>query len=493
MPIPIILPKFGFTLESCEILGWYVKPGDEVREGDPLADVETDKVNMDVESTADGTVFHLMYDVGDDVPVTEVIAFLLAPGEEAPADWQPPPQKHLNKKDAAPAAPPPVLPAQEQPAPTPAPPEPSPQPSQSSNNGDILISPVARRMAEENNLDLTTITGTGPRGRITKGDVEAALKQPAPAAAPTAPANGGGKVQLAYGKVPATPAARRIAAERGVDLTTVTGSGPGGRIQGDDVRAAQSAAPAPAPAAAQVPPVTPQPALLAAAPAAETEVIPLKGMRKRIAQRMQESFRDAPHIFFDATVDMRGILALRKRIKAQDAKLSVTSVVVKACAWTLMQHPLMNATFDGESIALYNTANIGVAVALENGLIVPVIQGADKLSLRQIQAQLTDLAGRARDGKIMPDEMQGGTFTVSNLGMFGVDRFTAIVNPPQVGIVAVGRTVEQFVPDESGAPVLCPQMNITVSADHRVVDGAQVAQFIGDLRAVLEDPMLLSW
>ncbi|MEL6270442.1 MAG: dihydrolipoamide acetyltransferase family protein [Chloroflexota bacterium] len=216
-------------------------------------------------------------------------------------------------------------------------------------------------------------------------------------------------------------------------------------------------------------------------------------MRKRIAQRMQESFRDAPHIFFDATVDMRGILALRQRIKAQDEKLSVTSVIVKACAWTLMQHPMMNATFDGQSITVWDAAHVGVAVALDNGLIVPVVHNADKLSLRQIQQQITDLAGRARDGKLTPDDMQGGTFTVSNLGMFGVDRFTAIVNPPQVAIVAVGRTVEQFVPDENGNPVLVPQMNITVSADHRVVDGAQVGQFIGDLRRVLEDPMLLAW
>jgi pyruvate dehydrogenase E2 component (dihydrolipoamide acetyltransferase) len=346
-------------------------------------------------------------------------------------------------------------------------------------------------MAEENNIDLTTITGTGPRGRITKGDVEAAMSQPAPTAPTT---NGGGKVELAYGKVPASPAARRVAAELGVDLTTVTGSGPGGRIQGDDVRAAAQSAPAAAaaPAAAQAPSQPAQPAAPAAAPA-ETEVVPLKGMRKRIAQRMQASFRDAPHIFFDATVDMRGIRALRQRIKAQDAKLSVTSVIVKACAWTLMQHPMMNATFDGENITLWNTANVGVAVALENGLIVPVVRSAETLSLRQIQQQVTDLAGRARDGKLTPDDMQGGTFSVSNLGMFGVDRFTAIVNPPQVGIVAVGRTVEQFVPDDNGEPVLRPQMNITVSADHRVVDGAQVAQFIGDLRDVLEDPMLLAW
>ncbi|MEM6527471.1 MAG: 2-oxo acid dehydrogenase subunit E2 [Chloroflexota bacterium] len=443
----------------------------------PLADVETDKVNMEVEATSDGTVFHLMYDVGDDVPVTEVIAFLLAPGEAEPTDWTPPPQVHLNKSDSAPApaAPPPADPAPSAPAPT-------------NGSGDVAASPVARRIADEHNVDLSGVSGSGPKGRITRKDVEAAMVSPAPV--------NGGPVKLAHGKVPATPAARRIAGELGVDITTITGSGPDGRIQGDDVRAA-AARPSPAPQQATLKPPTPE-QIRKADPtypfaASEPEVIPLKGMRKRIAERMQASFRDAPHIFFDATVDMRGILALRQRIKAQDEKLSVTSVIVKACAWTLMQHPMMNATFDGQSITVWDAAHVGVAVALDNGLIVPVVHNADKLPLRQIQQQITDVAGRARDGKLMPDDMQGGTFTVSNLGMFGVDRFTAIVNPPQVAIVAVGRTVEQFVPDENGNPVLVPQMSITVSADHRVVDGAQVGQFIGDLHRVLEDPMLLVW
>ncbi|MEL7235556.1 MAG: E3 binding domain-containing protein, partial [Chloroflexota bacterium] len=179
MPVPIILPKFGFTLESCEILDWLVKPGDEVREGDPLADVETDKVNMEVEATADGTVFHLMYDVGDDVPVTEVIAFLLAPGEAEPTDWSPPPQVHLNKSDSAPApaAPPPSVPANPAPA----------APAPTNGSGDVAASPVARRIADEHNVDLSGVSGSGPKGRITKQDVEAVMTQPAPA-------NGGGPV-----------------------------------------------------------------------------------------------------------------------------------------------------------------------------------------------------------------------------------------------------------------------------------------------------------
>jgi pyruvate dehydrogenase E2 component (dihydrolipoamide acetyltransferase) len=400
--------------------------------------------------------------------------FLLAPDEDEPDNWSPPPQVHLNKSDSAP------VPA--------APPEPAPQSVSAPQNGDITASPVARRIATEHNVDLSGISGTGPKGRITKQDVETAMAQPIPA-------NGGGAVKLAYGKVPATPAARRIATELDIDITAVTGTGPNGRIQGDDVRAA-AAKPKSAP---QVTLKQPTPQQIRAVdptyPFAQTEpeVIPLKGMRKRIAERMQASFRDTPHIFFDASVDMRGIEGLRSRLKAQDQKLSVTSVVIKACAWALMQHPMMNTTFDGENITVWDAAHVGVAVALDNGLIVPVVHNADKLSLRQIQARVADVAKRARDGKLTPDDMQGGTFTVSNLGMFGVDRFTAIVNPPQVGIIAVGRTEERFIPDENRNPVLVPHMNITVSADHRVVDGAQVAQFIGDLRKVLEDPMLLAW
>lgn len=460
MPIPIILPKFGFTLESCEMLEWLVAAGDVVREGDPLAEVETDKVNMEVEATADGTVFHLLYDVGDDVPVTEVIAFLLAPGENPPDDWQPPAKKHLNADDAPPA--------------TPAPNDTKAEPERD----PVTATPVARRVADENNVDLAGIIGTGPRGRVVKEDVQAALAADKPRT------NGKGSPVLAHGKVPATPAARRLAAEMDIELKIITGSGPNGRIQGVDVQRAFEAAAAPA-EKAEAAPVT--------SASSPPDGEPLRGMRRRIAERMQQSFRDVPHVFFDATIDMREILSLRETIKAREESLSVTAIIAKACAHTLMQHPAMNSTFDGERVTAWNSANVGVAVALEDGLIVPVIHHADTLPLRAVQSRLTGIVARARAGKLTPDDVSGGTFTVSNLGMYGVDRFTAIINPPQVGIVAVGRTVEQFVPDENSAPVLRPQMTLTVSADHRVVDGAGVAQFLRDLKATLEDPTLMLW
>ncbi len=463
MPVPIIMPKFGFTLESCQIIAWMAQVGDTVREGDPIAEVETDKVNMEVEATADGTIAALLYNEGDDVPVTEVIAYLALPDEDVSPDWQPPESSRTKPKPAAEAP-------QEEKAP--------PTSVASADSKDAVpATPVAKRIAAEHNIDLSGVTGSGGGGKITKQDVEALVST----------STNGAHRELATGKVAATPAARRIAAELKVDLSTVPGTGPNGRIQGGDVRAA-----AEAPKEAQPAPVE----RTAAAPvdgATEPKVVPLRGLRKRIATRLQQSYQDAPHIYFEAAIDMRGILSLREQLKAAAKKVSVTTILVKACAQVLTSHPYMNTTFDGENISLWPDANIGVAVALDNGLIVPVVHAANRQSLRDIDESVALLAEKARAGQITPDELQGGTFTISNLGMYGVDRFTAIINPPQVSILAVGRTVEQFVPDADGNPVLRPLMNITVSADHRVVDGAQVALFLNDLRAVLEEPALMLW
>ena len=205
---------------------------------------------------------------------------------------------------------------------------------------------------------------------------------------------------------------------------------------------------------------------------AAPRIVKLEGMRKTIATRLQKSFQTAPHIFFDAQVDTAGIDALRAKLKARNEKLSVTAVLVKACAWALQRHPWLNATIDGETISLWPTVNVGVAVALENGLIVPVVHGADSLPMSAIQPKVDDLAARARTNKLTLPELADGTFTISNLGMYGVDRFTAIINPPQVAILAVGRTQRLFVPDEHDQPTLKSFMQMTLSADHRVIYGA---------------------
>jgi pyruvate dehydrogenase E2 component (dihydrolipoamide acetyltransferase) len=465
MPVEIILPKFGFTLETSTIVQWLKHDGDTVRAGDPICEVTTDKVNMEVEAPEAGTLYGLKYDEGAEVPVTEVICYLLRPGEAKPEFAAPQPVSQT----AAPAPAEPLAPV---------PP---------------ATTPVARRMAEAAKVDLSQLQGSGPSGKIMRRDVESAL------AAKEPPANDSGKVR-------ATPAARHLAEQVGINLAGVQGTGPNGRIQGNDVRAALQGAqtvrvkvPGHDPhATMQLPRATPieeVPAhnVPAMASGDVPKVIKLTGMRRTIATRLQKSAQDAPHIFFDAQIDASGIESLRQRVKERKDRLSVTTILVKACTWALQKNPWLNATFSNDEIALWSTMNIGMAVALEEGLVVPVIHHTERLTLKDIQTAVDELAERARTNTLHVNDVIDGTFTISNLGMFGVDRFTAIINPPQVAILAVGRTIQQFVPDSDGKPVLRSTINLTLSADHRVVDGAIAARFLADLRTVLEEPALLAW
>ncbi len=432
MPIPIILPKFGFTLETAEIIQWLKKDGDSVRSGEPICEVTTDKVNMEVEAPESGILIRPLFEAGATVKVTEIIAYLLRPGEIKPSD--------LSEKEPF---------------------------------NTFLASPVAQRVAEATNVDLTQVKGTGPNNRITRHDVESAVGQPS-------------------GKMRATPAARHLAKESGLDLKSIAGSGPQGRIQATDMQSVvdrniQKNMPI------EPPPAPPVEIYEATEPSDGPRIIKMEGMRRTIAHRLQHSFQNAPHIFFDAQIDTTGIDGLRQTLKGRKEKLSVTALVVKACAGVLMRHPWLNATLDGEEIALWPTANIGIAVALDAGLLVPVIHHAERLSMQTIQLSVDDVAKRARENTLKVNDMVDGTFTISNLGMYGVDRFTAIINPPQVAILAVGRTQQLFVPDAHRQPVLRSFMTVTLSADHRVVDGAHAANFLQDLRTVLEEPALLAW
>jgi pyruvate dehydrogenase E2 component (dihydrolipoamide acetyltransferase) len=315
------------------------------------------------------------------------------------------------------------------------------------------VSPLAKRVAAAQNIDLGAVVGTGPDGRILRRDVEIQpTEQP--------------------GKVRATPAARRLAREQQLDLSLLNGSGPKGRVQAADVFAQ---------------------AVQPASGANGAQQIPLAGIRQRIAQRVQQSYQTAPHIFVEMPVDMSQIEAQRQTIKAEGDALSLTAVLVMACAWALQRHPKLNATLADDTTTLHRAAHIGIAVALDEGLIVPVLHDAQALSLAAIQSRSSDLITRARAGRLQPAEVAGGTFTISNLGMFGVSRFTAIINPPQVAILAVGRINKQFVPDEHEQPVLRPLMNLVLSVDHRVIDGADAARFLDDLRRVLEQPLRLLW
>jgi pyruvate dehydrogenase E2 component (dihydrolipoamide acetyltransferase) len=471
MPIPIILPKFGFTLESSTIVQWLKSEGDAVRAGDPICEVTTDKVNMEIEAPEAGTLYGLRYPAGADVPVTEVVCYLARPGEAIPVA-APTPSATATTIEARQS----LL---------------SPAPASET----AMVTPLAKRVADKERIDLNGMSGTGPNGRIMRRDVEIEISARQQITSPD-------HLTDPYGKVRATPAARHAAAQAGIALVDVRGTGPQGRVQAADVQLAVSqrrSLPA-APVQLTANTDTHLPAMPAIAPTPAValtpdgpQIVKLTGMRRTIATRLQKSHQDAPHIFIEMQVEMSAIEALRHKLKARHEKLSVTAILVRACAATLLRHKYVNATLQGDEISLWPHANIGVAVALDEGLIVPVIHHADELSLSATQAKLDELSGRARTNTLHISDMVDGTFTISNLGMYGVDRFTAIINPPQVAILAVGRIIKQFLPDDEGQPVLKSTMNLVLSADHRVIDGATAAQFLADLKRNLEEPALMLW
>jgi pyruvate dehydrogenase E2 component (dihydrolipoamide acetyltransferase) len=434
MPKPVIMPKLGFTQDSSEIVRWLKQAGEAVEQGDPIVEVTTDKVNMEVEAPSTGILDGIRYEAGAIVPVTEVIAFIRAPDEPpltAPS---------VSSADSSTLSP-------------------------TGAASEARATPIAAKLAQEKGIDLNLVHGTGPGGRITKSDVQAFGATEAP---------------TTLNKVRAVPAARRLARELGIDLATVQGSGPRGRVQSADVRTAEARQ-------AKLSPST-------ITPSNVLKTIPLTGMRLTIATRMQKSAQEAPHITFDADVDVTAAQDLRSRINAllnpDQPRVSLTAVIVKACAWALQRHPLVNSRLQGQEILLLKDVNIGVAVALEEGLIVPVIKAADQKGLTKIAVDIAQAAERARQGRLQMDDLTGGTFTVSNLGMFGVDRFTAIINPPETAIIAIGQVTNRLVPDAQGQPIVRPMLTATLSADHRVVDGAEAARFLSDVRRALEHPEL---
>jgi pyruvate dehydrogenase E2 component (dihydrolipoamide acetyltransferase) len=423
------MPKFGFTQEEAQLVRWIKHAGESVEQGEPIAEVTTDKINMEVEAPASGVLADVSVREGDTIPVTSLIAYIFAPGEPLPAPG----------------------PAQAQ-----APLE-ATQPR---------ITPIAARLAAEQGVDVERIPGSGPRGRVMRRDVETYL------------AGNGDKVR-------ATPAARRAARESGLNLAKVAGSGPQGRIQASDVLAAQAT-------------VATQPAAPSTAPSAPRRaptIIPLAGIRKTIATRMQQSARDAPHITLAMDLETSAAEALRARanqgLTEGQPRISLTAILTRTAAWALRRHPWLNSRLEGENILLLPNINIGIAVALDDGLIVPVVREADQKGVVQLAAEIADLSERARSGALSPDDVAEGTFTISNLGMFGVDRFTAILNPPQAAILAVGRVSKRVIPNEADQPVVRPMLTVTLSADHRIVDGVVAARFLADLREGFERPETL--
>lgn len=444
MAKPIIMPRFGMTQEEATIVRWLVKEGDRVEYDDPIAEVTTDKVNMEVPAPSDGFVGGFQFEEGDTVPVTQVIAFVLEEGEEAP--------------DEAPNAVEPEVPPAENISAA----------STQTVSPTVSASPVAHRMAAIEGIDLSEIQGSELEGRITRKDVEQFMSTRQ-------------TVQPQSGKLRATPAARRLARERGISLQHIGGSGPRGRVQETDVRTAQSISATAAVNFTAQPMVTSSPVR-----------VPLEGLRKTIAERMQRSAVEAPHITFTIQVEMSRLESLREAVNEhapdEDARVSMTALLAKITAWALRRHPYLNAYMQDDHILLLPNINIGIAVAIPDGLIVPVVRDADLKGLYDIASEVRKLSNKARTGSLTPDDVVDGTFTISNLGMFGVDSFTAIINPPQVAILAIGRTEQRLVPDEAGKPVSKPMMSMTLSADHRALDGVIAARFLDDLRSGFEEP-----
>ena len=469
MPREIYLVKVGMSMTEGMVAEWFIPDGGSVKKGELVYALETEKVNLDVDAEYDGTVKHLV-DVGVMLKPGDVVGYIFEAGEDIPSD--------LGGASAAPVAEAAAA-TEEEAAPEPAAATPAAAASQPSTGSDgrIKSSPAARRLARELGVDYTQVAGTGPGGRIVEADVQAAAD-----AGTAAGAGAAAPAAVAAADVKASPLAKRLAAEKGVDLTRVRGTGPGGRIVQADIEAAAGGAAAPAAAAAKP-----------AGPSAG-ERIPVRGMRKTIASRMHHSLQESAQLTMDMEAMMDDAVKVRNSLveewAADGVKPTYTDFVIKAAAKALELHPLMNSQFSGDEILLLEEINVGMAVALPEGLVVPVVRNADQLSVKELARETSRLAIAARDGSLGLDDYAGGTFTVTALGMYGVDSFTPIINEPQSGILGVNRIYDGLEWD-GDKPVKTKKMNLSLTWDHRTLDGAPAAEFLVEVRNLLEAPWRL--
>jgi pyruvate dehydrogenase E2 component (dihydrolipoamide acetyltransferase) len=477
------MPKMGDTMEEGKILNWLKHEGDTVAKGEALAEIETEKVNIEVEAFAGGVLRKILVPAGETVAVGAPIALTGAADEPLPADAGGQPAGETTP--AAPSAAPEPG-GQVDAAPAVVAPEPVAQPA---------AQPVAQQrpisLEDREYQEHTDVVGTGAANGAT-GAARGVNGYSAPVqtimhAAQAAQTPSGGRVFI-------SPIARHIAAEHNLDYTRIRGTGPNGRIIRDDVEAALTQQPAAqAPVAPQAP-VTPAAPVPAAAAGEEVRVVPLSQMRKTIAKRLQQSMQTAPHFYITVAIDATRLGELRHSVNEYAAglpepmKVSVNDLIVKGVALALVHMPQVNVSFDGERLLYKQHINVGIAVALEQGLIVPVIRDADKRGLLDIAKESRRLAEAARAGKLKPEEFQGGTFSISNLGMYDVEEFTAVINPPESAILAVGSIVPTPVVRD-GQVVVRDIMKVTLSVDHRALDGVTAATFLQEVKRLLEQPM----
>jgi len=430
MASKVIMPKLSPTMEEGQIARWLKKEGDKVSMGEPLAEIDTDKATMEMQALSNGVLRKILIGEGESAPLGQLIGIIGEPDEDISALLSEAPAKApATTAQPAPAESEPAQPAERPPAETPAE-KPAAATAGNGAGGRLIVSPLAARMAAEAGIDLRSLQGSGPGGRIIKKDIESAMSQQQP-----------------------SPAAVGRPTLRVVE----------GRQQ--------------------------QP-VVAGASTYHDE--PASEIRRTIARRLVTSLGPVPHFFLTSEIEMDRAAEMRKGINAldPDLKISINDIIIKVTAAALMQHPQVNASFQDKVVRYYDHADIGVAVAIEDGLITPVIRSADQKSLSQITAEIRELADRAKSRKLKPEEYTGATFSVSNLGMFGVNEFTAIINPPEGGILAIGAMTPQPVVRE-GEVVVRQMMRVTMSCDHRLIDGATGAKFLQTFKKILENPLYL--
>jgi len=436
------MPKLGLTMTEGKIVKWLKGDGEQVGKGQPVVVVVTKKITSEIEAPASG-ILRIAAQLRETLPVGGVMGFILAPGEAMP-EIKAVPSAIMAAVTAEEAGP---IPAPVAAVPA-APPEGPPVAGQETGGEPIRASPAARRLARELGVDIRRVRGSGQDGRITEEDVRRSHEEQA--------------------RVQATPLARRMAEEEGLDLTQIQGTGPAGRITEDDVLRALEGRKTPT--------------------AAPSRVIPFTGLRQAIAETMMESFHSMAQLTLTARADVSGLVELREALSQRwDERISYTDLLVKAVALALRQHPILNSMLAGEEIVLHDEVHVGVAVALDEGLIVPVVRQADRKTVREIHQTVQDLAERARAGELSVDEVTGSTFTITNLGMYGVEAFTPIINPPEVAVLGVGCIGEELAL-VNGQVVPRARIVLSLTIDHRIVDGAPGAAFLQTLVQLLEQP-----
>ena len=460
MAVEVIMPKAGSEMEEGEIVQWFKNEGDHVEEGEVLLEIVTDKVNMEVEAEATGTLLKILAQAGDVVPVVQTIAWIGEPGEKIPGASESgevaPAETIIEKKvDYTPV-----------------------KEVEKVDYSGLRATPAARAYARKKGIDLSKVKGSGPKGRIHKDDV------------------------LDYklnSKIKISPLAERIAKIEGINTESIVGTGPNGKIMKADIMAVLHGAPkVEAAPKAEVAPKAPK------APKAPNEnqwgvveTVPMSPMRKVISKRMSESYFSAPTFVVNVEVDMTELLALRKKvvdaiIEETGKKATVTDFISLAVIKSLMKHPYVNASLSGDEKEMYlhHYVNLSIAVGMDSGLVVPVIKGADKMSLKELVVASKEITTKALAGKLKPDEMADSTFTISNLGMYGVKSFVPIINQPNTAILGVSATVQKPVV-LNGEVTVRPIMTLTLTADHRVVDGLEGAKFMKTLKEAIENPLSL--